>query len=36
MNLIELHSLADSLQALQDHLNRNGAKPRFLAVLSPT
>jgi hypothetical protein len=31
----KLHSLADSLQPLKDHFNRDKGKPRFLALLSP-
>ena len=32
---LTLCSLADSLQPLKDHFNRDKDKPRFLALLSP-
>jgi hypothetical protein len=32
----DLTILADSLQPLQQHFNKNSARLRFLALLSPT
>jgi hypothetical protein len=35
-SLVEVVSLADSLQPLKEHFNSNRGKLRFLALVSPT